>query len=190
MTKRISRAALIALPLALLAPPALASENEPDLFRSLGKFVLDGLGPARTMEDVQREERQAAAAKAQAEKARDEAAAKAELLSVSAVQPAQALPAAEPEHVAAPVVHAPAPIAPVKPVKVEQAKMVVPEPRAAIVPPPPRARPVELVRAAPPVVNLPPPEPLKSHIAATATVDQAIRLGGPAGLYGRRLMVD
>ncbi|AVM74414.1 hypothetical protein [Magnetospirillum gryphiswaldense] len=191
MTKRISRAALIALPLALLAPPALASENEPDLFRSLGKFVLDGLGPARTMEDVQREERQAAAAKAQAEKVRDEeAAAKAEPVSVSAAQPAQALPAAEPEYVPTPVVHAPAPIAPVKPVKVEQAKMVVPEPKAAIVPPPPRARPVEVVRAAPPVVNLPPPEPLKSHIAATATVDQAIRLGGPAGLYGRRLMVD
>jgi len=186
MTKRISRAALIALPLALLAPPALASENEPDLFRSLGKFVLDGLGPARTMEDVQREERQAAAAKAQAEKAQDEAAAaKAEPVSVSAVQPAQPLPAAEPEYVPTPVVHAPA-----KPVKVEQAKMVVPEPRAVIVPPPPRARPVEVVRAAPPVVNLPPPEPLKSHIAATATVDQAIRLGGPAGLYGRRLMVD
>lgn len=189
MTKRISRAALIALPLALLAPPAQASENEPDLFRSLGKFVLDGLGPARTMEDVQREER-LALSKAQAEKARDEAAAKAEPVSVSAVQPAQALPAAEPEHVPAPVVHVPAPSAPVKPVKVEQAKMVVPEPRAVIVPPPPRARPVEVVRAAPPVVNLPPPEPLKSHIAATATVDQAIRLGGPAGLYGRRLMVD
>ena len=184
MTKRISRAALIALPLALLAPSAQASENEPDLFGALGKFVLDGLGPARTMDDLQREERQAAA-KVQAEKARDEAAAKAEPVSVSVVQPAQALPAAEPEHVPAPVVHAP-----VKPVKVEQAKMVVPEPKAAIVPPPPRARPVEVVRVAPPVVNLPPPEPLKSHIAATATVDQAIRLGGPAGLYGRRLMVD
>jgi hypothetical protein len=189
MTKRISHAALIALPLALLAPAAQASENEPDLFRSLGKFVLDGLGPARTMEDVQREERQVAHAKAQAEKDRDEAR-KAEpvsvSVSVSAVQPAQAQPAAEPELVPVAVVRAPA-----KLVKVEPAKMVVPEPKVAIIPPPPRARPVEMVRAAaPPVVNLPPPEPLKSHIAATATVDQAIKLGGPAGLYGRRLMVD
>lgn len=187
MKKRISRAALIALPLALLAPAVQASENEPDLFRSLGKFVLDGLGPARTMEDVQREERQAAAAKAQAEKARDDAADKVEPVAVSAVQPAQALPAAEPEPVpVAAIVRSPA-----KPVKVEPAKMVVPEPKVAIIPPPPRARPVEMVRAvAPPVVNLPPPEPLKSHIAATATVDQAIKLGGPSGLYGRRLMVD
>lgn len=182
MTKRISCAALIALPLALLAPSVQASEDDPDLFGALGKFVLDGLGPARTMEDVQREERQAAAAKAQAEKARDEAAAKAEPVSVSVVQPAAPPPEPEPEYVSAPVVHAP--------VKVEPARVAVPEVKAAIIPPPPRARPAEVVRAAPPVVNLPPPEPLKSHIAATATVDQAIKLGGPSGLYGRRLMVD
>lgn len=179
MTKRISRAALIALPLALLAPAAQASENEPDLFRSLGKFVLDGLGPARTMEDIQREERQVAHAKAQAEKALDEAK-KAEPVAVSAVQPAPVPPAAEPEPVPVAIIRAPA-----KTVKVEPAKMVVPEPKVAIIPPPPRARPVEMVRAV-----APPPEPLKSHIAATATVDQAIKLGGPSGLYGRRLMVD
>lgn len=184
MTKRISRAALIALPLALLAPPALASETETDLFQSLGKFVLDGLGPARTMEDVQREERQAAQAKAQAEKMREEA--KAEPVSVTAVEPVARQPQPEVEVTPAPVVHH----APAKLVKVEPAKVVVPEPKPAAIPSPPRARPVEVVRAAPPVVNLPPPEPLKSHIAATATVDQAIKLGGPSGLYGRRLMVD
>lgn len=183
MTKRISRAALIALPLALLAPSARASENGPDLFGALGKFVLDGLGPARTMEDLLREERQAAAAKAQAEKAREGA--PVEPVSVSAVQPAAPLPSVEPEQVPAPVAHAP-----VKSAKLEPVKMVVPEPKAAIIPPPPRARPAEVARVAPPMVTLPPPEPLKSHIAATATVDQAIKLGGPSGLYGRRLMVD
>ncbi|HLO76193.1 MAG TPA: hypothetical protein VK196_07040, partial [Magnetospirillum sp.] len=33
----------------------------------------------------------------------------------------------------------------------------------------------------------PPPEPLTSRIAATATVDQAMKLGGSADTYGQRI---
>lgn len=186
MSNRILCAFVVTASLALLAGPAAASDSdsEPDLFGVLSTFVLNGLGPARTMEDIQREERQAAVA-ARAAAAAEEAAQKAASSSLSdaaAQEPMAAMPAPE---------ALPESVPPVKVAKVEPAKVIPSQPKIDVIPPPPQARPrSESAKIAPPAVTLPPPEPLKSHIAATATVDQAIRLGGPSGLYGRRLMVD
>ncbi|MBR9971939.1 hypothetical protein [Magnetospirillum sulfuroxidans] len=186
MLNRIHRTLLIAAPLALLAGPAAASDSEPDLLGVLGTFVLNGLGPARTMEDIQREERQAAdaaRAKERAAEAMEKAAAPPPAVTevqpvapAADVAPAEALPQIPPS---------------VKIARVEPAKAIAAPAKVDVIPPPPRPRPQsESVKALPPAVSLPPPEPLKSTIAATATVDQAIKLGGPSDLYGRRLMVD
>ena len=189
MSAHLRRAVLISVPLALLAGPAVASEaQQPDLLKSLGDFVLNGLGPARTMEDIVREEREAAArTRARAAEAGRDAEAR-EVL--PAPPPAVAIaPSPDPFH-AEPEVVAPA-APPVTLAKVEPARVAMPAATVDIIPPPPRARPqAEAVKAMPVSIALPPPEPLKSRIAATATLDQAIRLGGSSGLYGRRLAVD
>lgn len=203
MVQTLRNALLISVPLALLTLPAAAesaSDNaQPDLFRALGDFVMGGLGPARTMEEIQREEGEARAkalaAKRKAEaEASDEGAAPVEALAPQAVAaPAPQAVAAKP---------APAPSAPVKMAKVEPAKPVPAEAKPAeyvapvavhvpvdIIPPPPKARPQFEAKALPVAPALP-AEPLKSRIAATASVDQALKLGGPTQIYKRRLAVD
>jgi hypothetical protein len=69
---------------------------------------------------------------------------------------------------------------------------VVPAPEARPAPVKPAAAPVPLplpeARPAKPaparvLAPQPPPEPLSSRIAATATVDQALKLGGSADTY-------
>lgn len=188
MMKSLRNALLISVPLALLTLPARASEGnvgdgQPDLFQILGNFVLDGLGPARTMEDIQREEREARARELQARRQAEEKAV--------AAEPAPPAPV-----VVAPVAE-PAPRDAVKLAKVEPAKPLPAEVKSAalpvvpvdVIPPPPKARPqldAKVLPAAPAV----PADPLKSHIAATASVDQALRLGGPTQIYKRRLAVD
>lgn len=197
MTNSLRNVLLISVPLALLALPARASESEsgnaqPDLFRALGDFVIGGLGPARTMEDIQREEREARAkALAASRKADGEVS--------EETAPTQA-PAAQ--SVAAPMLAPSVPPAAVKMAKVEPTKSVPAEAKPAepvtpvvahvpadIIPPPPKARPQVEARALPAAPAIP-AEPLKSHIAATASVDQALKLGGPAQIYKRRLAVD
>lgn len=180
------------LALAVGAKPALAADSEPDLFQSLGKFVMDGLGPARTMEDIVRDERKAAQARAAAE---EEDRVRADEVAVSAV-PVAPIEVAEPVAAAplvVPAVPTPVKMAKVEPAKVESAKA---EPAKVVVPvvvdvimPPPLPRPhVAEVKAVP--VVLPPPEPLKSHIAATATLDQAVKLGAPSGFFSRGFVTD
>ncbi|MBI2240357.1 MAG: hypothetical protein HYU59_06080 [Magnetospirillum gryphiswaldense] len=200
MVQTLRNALLISVPLALLTLPAAAesaSDNaQPDLFRALGDFVMGGLGPARTMEEIQREEGEARA-KALAAKRKAEAEASDETIPAEAPVPqAVAAPAT------APAKPAQAPSAPVKMAKVEPAKPVPAEAKPAehvtpvavhvpvdIIPPPPKARPQGDVKALPAAPVLP-TEPLKSRIAATASVDQALKLGGPTQIYKRRLAVD
>ncbi|OJX79516.1 hypothetical protein [Magnetospirillum sp. 64-120] len=209
MVQTLRNALLISVPLALLTLPAAAesaSDNaQPDLFRALGDFVMGGLGPARTMEEIQREEGEARAkalaAKRKAEaEASDEGTAPVEALAPQAV--AAPAPQAVAASAAAPAKPAPAPSAPVKMAKVEPAKPVPAEAKPAeyatpvavhvpvdIIPPPPKARPQFEAKALPVAPALP-AEPLKSRIAATASVDQALKLGGPTQIYKRRLAVD
>jgi len=191
MTKSLRNVLLISVPLALLALPVRASDAEAgnDLFRALGDFVLGGLGPARTMEDIQREERDARARALEAQR-KPEAA---------VVEDAVAKTDAEPSVASQPVpVTAPAAVkvAKVEPAKVlpAEVKPVVPAAVPAalpadVVPPPPKARPQQDAKALPAAPAIP-AEPLKSHIAATASVDQALKLGGPTQIYKRRLAVD
>ncbi|OAN52918.1 hypothetical protein [Magnetospirillum moscoviense] len=163
------------------AIPARASDDVPEFLKVIGNFVKDGLGPARTAEDVMREERERTAARPEAK------------------------PRAQPEP--APVVAQPAPAAPTpEPIAAQQPVRVaaIAAPVAATVappPPPPRktevslpapvppppARPAELKPKTIAVAPQPPAEPLTTRIAATATLDQAMRLGGPATLYSQRI---
>lgn len=183
MMKSLRNALLISVPLALLTLPARASEGnvgdgQPDLFQILGNFVLDGLGPARTMEDIQREEREARARELQVRRQAEEKAVVAE--------PALPAPVAEPAPQDAVKL---AKVEPAKPLPAEVKPAAVPVVPVDVIPPPPKARPqldAKVLPAAPAV----PAEPLKSHIAATASVDQALRLGGPTQIYKRRLAVD
>lgn len=195
MTKSLRNVLLISVPLALLALPARASDAEsgaaqPDLFRALGDFVLGGLGPARTMEDIQREEREARARALEAQR-KPEATAVEQPVAKTDAEPTQA-PSAPPVAPAA-----------VKVAKVEPAKVLPAETKPAavpvavvpvalpvdVIPPPPRARP-QLDGKALPAAPTVPAEPLKSHIAATASVEQALKLGGPTQIYKRRLAID
>lgn len=201
MMKSLRNTLLISVPLALLTMPVHASETpdqdtQPDLFRALGNFVLDGLGPARTMEDIQREEREA---RARALEAQRKAEASAEAAAAPDAAPGDSSPA-EPVLQAQPVLPDPAKPAPVKMAKVDPAKPapveVAPAPPVTpvavhvdVIPPPPKARPQMDAKALPAAPALP-AEPLKSHIAATASVDQALKLGGPTQIYTRRLVID
>ena len=192
MLNFVRRSLLLVAPLALLAGPAhaadSASDTGSDLFKVLGDFVSNGLGPARTMEEIQREERAAGARALAAQRAAED------VSPVQADKPSVAV-APTPAEVAAPVFSVPAKgeEAPpkVKLAKVEPAKPIPVEVKAAasdIIPPPPRPRPQTETKVA--VVPALPPEPLKSPIAATATVEQAIRLGGRSDLYNRPFQAD
>lgn len=213
MIKTLRKTLLVSVPLALLATPshasdASASDTQPDLFRALGDFVLGGLGPARTMEDIQREEREARAQALAGQRQQEEMADK-DKTEKSAAAPADTTAIGKPVPPHADVsatAPLPAQAAPaVKLAKVEPAKSlpgdvtatdskpataVVPVALPAdVIPPPPKARPHQEARVLPAAPAVP-AEPLKSHIAATASVDQALKLGGAARIYQRRLVVD
>ena len=185
----IRLASAMATLLVALASPALAADEQgsSSWLGAVGDFVSAGLGPARTMDDIRREEEAAREAKAKAELKRDEVAPLPKLAAPAAPPPPP--PAVVPEHgpVPMPVVAAPAPApAPVVSKPLAEVKKPVPQPApaAAVVPvPAPRPAVPVAVRAAP--VAPPPPEPLTSRIAATATLDQAVKLGGSADLYTR-----
>lgn len=185
---------LALLALVALTSPVAAEEQGSDWLGAVGNFVRAGLGPARTIEDIRRDEERAreAAANAVESKPKRESA-------QAVKQAAPPPPIAESEPVAVPVVVAPAPIVatPVPvvvapaPVPAVKARNAVPpsEPKpqvkpAAIPQPEPRPKPAVAVAAR---VPTPPPEPLSSRIAATATLDQAMKLGGSAETYGQRI---
>lgn len=180
--RRVLTAAALALTLAGTAP-AVADEPTPQWLSAFGEFVRDGLAPPRLAEDVLREERQ--------QKEQPPAP-----VHVAAPQPVPQpaplpVPAAaitpEPVAVPAPPVPPKAPAAMVK----KAVPSVQPSPRAVVVPAEIKPRPVVPVAVQPVAVQpvpLAPLEPLTgSRIAATASLDQAIKLGGAATLYGPRV---
>lgn len=179
------RRALIAAALVFTATaPAAATEPTPRWLSAVGDFVRDGLAPPRTAEDLLREGRSAAPA-APAQTPAVEAPPAPERLAAPVPVPSIPAPVAAPEPVAAP---APPP-APAKPdlAGKKPEPSVQPSPRAVATPAEIKPRPVAPA-AVRPVQAPPPPEPLTgSRIAATATLDQAIKLGGPVGLYGQRV---
>ncbi|CAA7620786.1 hypothetical protein [Magnetospirillum sp. UT-4] len=163
--------AVLAAGLALTAPAAAA---EGDWLKAVGNFLADGLEPARTLEDIVREEQRARqreqAAPAPSVDAAPEPPTR---IAMPAPAPVPLPPAAtEPAAVPPPAVTPPAAPAPVP----------APQPAAAVPPPAPAPRP-----AMAPVRSAPLPSLPTGGIAATATLDQAIRLGGPTDLYGRRI---
>ncbi|MGE5514783.1 MAG: hypothetical protein ACM31D_03075 [Bacteroidota bacterium] len=179
--------ALALLTAAALASPAAAEEQGSDWLGAVGEFVSAGLGPARTLDDIRREEERA-------REAREAATA----IPEAAPAPKVALPAPPPAaetDAAPPVVAAPVPVAPVAPRSAMPAPprpaakpVVAAAPASAPVPvPTPRPKPVVPVAAAAPApvaAPAPAPEVPGSRIAATATMDQAIKLGGSADNYG------
>lgn len=206
------RTGVALLALVALTTPAAAEENGPDWLSAVGDFVQAGLGPARTMEDIRREEERARQevlrdAARQERPAVDEAEIEVKVrpddgdddgdTAADTAQPATETPAAEtsaavvPPAVAAPVAKAAAGSRPAAAVPAEQARpSAKPERVATAVPlpvPVPQARPVTARVSVPPPAAA--PEPLLSRIAATATVDQAIHLGGSEDTYARRLVV-
>ncbi|MGE5476071.1 MAG: hypothetical protein ACM3Q1_05415 [Bacteroidales bacterium] len=189
-----SRIVLALLATVALTAPAAAEEQDGDWLGAVGDFVRAGLGPARTIDDIRREEERAREAReAAAAKAEAAAAAKAEpapaVKVVSHPAPAPVVPAAPEPEAFAPVVAAPVvPAAPVAPrPQPKPAATAAAAPAPAPVPVPvARPKPVVPVAARVPTPP-PPPEPLGSRIAATATVDQAIKLGGSADTYGQRI---
>lgn len=191
---------LALLAMVALTSPARAEEQGSDWLGAVGDFVRAGLGPARTIDDIRREEERA-------REAHEAAAAKSEAApAVNAVAhpaPVAPAPAGEAEAVAAPVFAAPAPapvrnVPEVRPVtKPAAAAIPVPAPvarpaMAATAPAPaPVPLPVPVARPKPVAAHVPAPqppaEPLTSRIAATATLDQAIKLGGSTDTYGQRV---
>lgn len=177
MVRINTRIGLALLTAVALASPAAAEEQHSDWLGAVGDFVSAGLGPARTLDDIRREE----------ERAREAAMVIPEAAPAPEVAPPP--PAAEIDTAPPPVVAAPA--APVMPRSAMPAprpagKPVVPvaAPAPAPIPvPAPRPKPVVPVAVAVPA-PVPAPEPPSSRIAATATVDQAIKLGGSVDNYG------
>lgn len=162
-----------------VAAPAYAEEPGSDWLGSVTDFVRSGLGPARTLEDIRREEQQ-----------RVTEGLKLEPKLVAPVPAAIPAPVAAPE-VPEAVIAAPVPAPEIKPEpkKAEvKVKPVVPVAVPVVAPlppiPVPEAKPKQVVVRVP--VPPLPPEPLSSRIAATATVDQAVKLGGSAETYGVR----
>lgn len=194
MRRALTAAALVLTVTASLAAPAAAEEATPQWLSTLGAFVRDGLAPPRTAEDVLREEAAPKPAPKPVPVAAPAPAPAPEPVRVAQPQPAPppAPPAAiEPPSppAAAPVVNAaPAPAPPKPETAFKKTEPPQPSPRA-VAPAELKPRPVVPVAvrpAAPPAP--PPPEPLTgSRIAATATLDQAMRLGGPASLYAQRV---
>lgn len=190
-------ASLLAL-VAMTVPAAAEEETNADWLGVVGDFVMAGLGPARTVEDIRRQEERAREAylrdlserenvtEASAVPSRDEA--EIEVKGVAedeadtdadvAVAPVPDISSDVPVPVSVTAAAGPVPVAPEavahslsKPVR----QAVAPALEAA-------AKPVGPVA----VRVVPPPEALVSRIAATATVDQAIRLGGSSDTYDRR----
>lgn len=179
----LTAAALLAL---AAPPPAAAGEPVPAWLSAVGDFVRDGLAPPRTVEDLQREEREQGYRQSQPKPLTPEPV----RLAAPVAVPEPAAPAPVVESVVAPP--PPGDPAAIEPRKAVPA--VTPAPVAALAPAPrPVVAPAEVKpRPSAPVARVvqvpPPPEPLTgSRIAATATLDQAIKLGGPAGLYGQRV---
>ncbi|MBC7905404.1 MAG: hypothetical protein H7Y60_01490 [Rhodospirillaceae bacterium] len=159
--------ALLAL---AVASPARAEDSGSDWLGSVGDFVRSGLGPPRTLEDIRREEQQRVL----------------EGLKPAEPKLVQPLPAPVPVAAPAPVVEPEV----VAPVVAAPEIMPAPEPKKAqfkAVPPMPvpEAKPKPVIVRAP--IVPPPPEPLTSRIAATATLDQAVKLGGSAEIYSARI---
>lgn len=170
-----------------MANPAAAEEQGFNWLGAVGDFVLDGLGPPRTLDDIRREE----------QRARDSSkpAALPDVAVPEPVPAAVAEPVMPPPEV--PVLAAPAQIVPQfeekpvpEPKKPEAKRAAEAKPVAPAVPvseakpmPVPEARPKAVVARVP--TPPPPPEPLTSRIAATATLDQAVKLGGSADIYTR-----
>ena len=192
-------ASLLAL-VAMTVPAAAEEETNADWLGVVGDFVMAGLGPARTVEDIRRQEERAReaylrdlserenATEASAAPSRDEA--EIEVKGVAedeadtdadvAVAPVPDITSDVPAPVTVPVTATagPVPVAPeavARPLSKPVQQAGAPAPEAV-------AKPVVPVA----VRVVPPPEPLVSRIAATATVDQAIRLGGSSDTYDRR----
>lgn len=168
-----------------VATPAYAEDSGSDWLGSVTDFVRSGLGPPRTLEDIRREEQRRVHE------------------GLTPAEPKVAVPVPVPVPAPVPVaVPVPAPVAEpqaVEPVLAAPAPEIKPEPKKAevkpVVPvaqpvppmPVPEAKPKPVVVRAP--APLPPPEPLTSRIAATATVDQAVKLGGSAEIYSTRIKI-
>ncbi|MBC7952941.1 MAG: hypothetical protein H7Z12_14125, partial [Rhodospirillaceae bacterium] len=164
------------------AAPACAEESGSDWLGSVTDFVRDGLGPPRTVEDIRREEQQRVSEGLKAPEPEPKL--------VAPMPAAIPMPAPEVEpEVVAPVVAAPAPEIKPEPKKAEVKvkPVVVPVAAPAPVMPVPEAKPKPVIVRVP--VPLLPPEPLTSRIAATATLDQAVKLGGSAEIYGARIKI-
>jgi hypothetical protein len=184
------RVGILAACLAWTIPARAEEESAADLLQIIGTFVKDGLTPARTAEDVMREEQHRLQAKKESQPKPDEAPASPVAAAAPAPMPAPAVPQAAPQPAESapargdvPAAKAPQPAA--KAVAQQQQPrgpiLAAPPPRPA---PPPEARPKP---AAAPHAAPPAPEPSGSRIAATATLDQAMRLGGAASLYAQRI---
>ena len=177
-------ASLLAL-VAMTVPAAAEEETNADWLGVVGDFVMAGLGPARTVEDIRRQEERAReaylrdlserenAAEASATPSRDEAE-----IEVKGVAEDEADTDADVAVAPVPDISSDVPAPVIVPVTAVAGSVpVAPEAVAR-----PLSKPVVPVA----VRVVPPPEPLVSRIAATATVDQAIRLGGSSDTYDRR----
>lgn len=166
--RRALTAAALGLSVAVTAP-AVADEPTPQWLSAIGDFVRDGLAPPRTAEDLFREEKAAAQPRPPTPPAAHVAA--------PAPAPVPAASVFEPEPEPEPALAPAPPKAKVEAAVKKPEHSVQPSLRAVVTPAEIKARPV-----------LPPPEPLTgSRIAATATLDQALKLGGAATLYGQRV---
>lgn len=185
-------ASLLAL-VAMTVPAAAEEETNADWLGVVGDFVMAGLGPARTVEDIRRQEERAReaylrdlserenATEASAAPSRDEAE-----IEVKGVAEDEADTDADVAVAPVPDISSdvPAPVTAVVPVAPEAVARPLSKPVQQAVAPAPEAAVKPVVPVAVRVV--PPSESLVSRIAATATVDQAIRLGGSADTYDRR----
>lgn len=188
--RRALTAAALGVGVAVTAPAA-AAEPTPPWLSAIGEFVRDGLAPPRTAEDLFREEKAVAPPKPPTPPPVPVAAPPPAPAPVPAAIPAAAsVFAPEPAEAPEPAKAASSP--PKAEAKVEAAvkkpdHSVQPGLRAVVAPAEIKARPV-LPVAVRPIPAPPPPEPLTgSRIAATATLDQALKLGGAATLYGQRV---
>ncbi|MGE5545787.1 MAG: hypothetical protein ACM33T_02735 [Solirubrobacterales bacterium] len=199
MTFRTIPGAALALVLAAAFAAPASAEEAGDFLGSIGSFVKQGLAPPRTAEELLREEDKARLAPKPAVE-RPVAPAAPAVQAAPAHPPAPAAvaepvpaepPAAEPKAApasitapaAAPVTPPrPAPSHPAVPPPPAEPAVSAPAPIPAPIPaPPPKPRQIQ-------VAPQPKPEPVSpaDRIAGTATLDQAVKLGGPADLYGRR----
>lgn len=209
------RMGLALLALVALTTPAAAEEQGSDWLGSVGDFVRAGLGPARTIEDIRRDEERAREAALQGEPAKAEP----KVAHVAPVEPPpvspvpgtpvavtsvappvpvpQAAPVAKPAAVRPPMTPEARPQARPEPRPQVQSKANVTPvsvPAAVATAPVPVPLPEARPKAPAPVAARPTeqsaPELPASRIAATATVDQAIKLGGSSDTYSQRFGVS